>query len=81
MSVVRSILVLPTEITETIVYMTHDIYLYIALGYTTYAKDMIMLNNGPGIVLSQFLEKDDNIRHLLYMRKYVPSDVMLYKAV
>jgi hypothetical protein len=72
--------VLPIEIIEAIVFMTHDVYLYIWLGFSAYSKDLIMMRNGPGKIVSEFLKRDDNIRHILFMRKYVPDDILIAKA-
>lgn len=72
--------VLPIEVIEAIIFATHDIYLYIWLGFSAYSKELIMMHDGPGKVMSEFLKRDDNIRHILFMRKYVPDDILIAKA-
>jgi hypothetical protein len=76
----RPISLLPTELLEAIMFMTYDAYLYISLGFSFRVKDLVMFHGGPGIMVSQFLEKEDNIRHLLFMKKYIPDDILIAKA-
>ncbi|KAF9425593.1 hypothetical protein BGZ76_003173 [Entomortierella beljakovae] len=75
---------LPAEIVERIFYFT-DGYTMSALGIDSTSSDIfhysMFLSGGPGIALSEIFRQGGDFRALFTIRKVIPADLAIAKAV